>query len=470
MRSAKTTGFPSQTCRSDRPWEPAPISQAQKESGRPRDGSPHMRTTNSPRQPQTAPHWSASSTRSHRGPDVADCRCGWPHLSSILRSLPTHETTQHGRMSARARIVPSADFRFGSLRSASRCGCRVGTSVASLGGPSCPPLVTGTRLALPIDDHLPDACAALADAGGLVLCAPPGAGKTTRVPPALLDAGLAGTRKILVLQPRRVAAKATAARMAQERACPLGQQIGYQVRFESRCSSATRIAVVTEGILLRRLLDDPFLEDVGLIVFDEFHERSLASDLALAMIRQVQESVRPDLKIVVMSATLAPQAVAEYLGGVPVLHCPGRTFPVTIRYLCDWSRRPLVDEVVAAVPELFEETEGDLLVFLPGVHEIRQCRRRLADWADSRGIELALLYGDLPLSEQTAVLARASRRRVILQGDIPSPANPPVGCNFNTRCPIAQEICFRDDPEYREIKPRHWVACHFAEQFLPSAS
>jgi ATP-dependent helicase HrpB len=278
--------------------------------------------------------------------------------------------------------------------------------------------VTGTRLALPIDDHLPDACAALADAGGLVLCAPPGAGKTTRVPPALLDAGLAGTRKILVLQPRRVAAKATAARMAQERHCPLGQQIGYQVRFESRCSSATRIAVVTEGILLRRLLDDPFLEDVGLIVFDEFHERSLASDLALAMVRQVQGSVRPDLKIVVMSATLAPQAVAEYLGGVPVLKCPGHTFPVTIRYLRDWSGRPLVDDVVAAVPELFEETEGDLLVFLPGVHEIRQCRRRLADWADSRGIELAMLYGDLPLHEQTAVLARALRRRVILATNV----------------------------------------------------
>lgn len=274
------------------------------------------------------------------------------------------------------------------------------------------------RIALPIDEHLPAVCAALASAGGLVLCAPPGAGKTTRVPPALWEAGLAGPRQILVLQPRRIAARATAARMAQECHCPLGELIGYQVRFESRYSAATRIAVVTEGILLRRLLDDPFLEDVGLVVFDEFHERSLASDLALAMVRQVQASVRPDLKIIVMSATLAPQAVAEYLGGVSVLHCPGRTFPVTIRYAGDGARRPLVDQVVAAVPDLFHETEGDVLVFLPGVGEIRQCRRRLAAWAERQSVELAMLYGDLPLAEQSAVLQRQGHRRVILATNV----------------------------------------------------
>jgi ATP-dependent helicase HrpB len=206
--------------------------------------------------------------------------------------------------------------------------------------------------------------------------------------------------------------------MAQELGCPLGGAIGYQVRFEARCSSATRITVMTEGILLRRMLDDPFLEDVGVVVFDEFHERSLASDLALAMVRQVQNSVRPDLKVVVMSASLAPQAVAEYLGGVPVVHCPGRTYPVTIRYLRDGVRRPLVEEVVAAVPQLFAETDGDVLVFLPGVGDIRQCRRRLAAWAEAQSVELAMLYGDLPLEGQSAVLQRQKHRRVILATNV----------------------------------------------------
>src|SRR6266550_6812235 len=163
----------------------------------------------------------------------------------------------------------------------------------------------GHLSALPIDEVLEEAVAHLRKSAAVVLKAPPGAGKTTRVPPAILDAGLAASGKILVLQPRRVAARASAARIATERGVRLGEEIGYQVRFESRVGSRTRIAIITEGILLRRLLDDPFLSDVAAVVFDEFHERSLASDLALAMVRQIQQTVRPDLKIVVMSATLA---------------------------------------------------------------------------------------------------------------------------------------------------------------------
>src|SRR3954471_16034002 len=170
---------------------------------------------------------------------------------------------------------------------------------------------------LPIDDVLSEVEGALKTSSAVVLKAPPGAGKTTRVPPAMLDAGLAGSGKILVLQPRRVAARASASRIASERGTRLGEEGGHQARFESRVSARTRLAVITEGILLRRLLDDPFLTDVAAVVFDEFHERSLASDLALAMVRQIHQSVRPDLKILVMSATLDPAPIARYLGDCP---------------------------------------------------------------------------------------------------------------------------------------------------------
>src|SRR4051812_45613177 len=196
---------------------------------------------------------------------------------------------------------------------------------------------------LPIDDVLSEVEGALKTSSAVVLKAPPGAGKTTRVPPAMLDDGLAASGKILVLQPRRVAARASAARIASERGTRLGDEIGYQVRFESRVSSRTRLAVITEGILLRRLLDDPFLADVAAIVFDEFHERSLASDLALAMVRQVQQTVRPDLKIVIMSATLAVEPIARYLGACPTVESRGRTFPVAVQYLPHLERRTLVD-------------------------------------------------------------------------------------------------------------------------------
>src|SRR5437867_5786882 len=183
-------------------------------------------------------------------------------------------------------------------------------------------------LPLPIDEVLAHVIGALKTSPAVVLKAPPGAGKTTRVPPAMLDVGLAESGKILVLQPRRVAARASAGRIAAERGGRLGDEIGYQVRFESRVSAQTRLAVITEGILLRRLLDDPFLSEVAAVVFDEFHERSLASDLALAMVRQIQQSVRPDLKIVVMSATLAMEPIARYLGDCPTIESRGRTFPV----------------------------------------------------------------------------------------------------------------------------------------------
>src|SRR5579884_2781578 len=185
---------------------------------------------------------------------------------------------------------------------------------------------------LPIDAVLPELLAALRRQPCAVLRAPTGAGKTTRVPPALLDAGLAGCGRIILLEPRRVAARAAARRMAVERGGRLGDEVGYQVRFDRCCGPATRILAVTPGILLRLLHDDPFLESIGTVLFDEFHERSLDNDLALGMVRLVQQTVRPDLRLVVMSATLAVEPVAAYLGNCPIITAEGRQHPVEIVY------------------------------------------------------------------------------------------------------------------------------------------
>src|SRR5437763_978998 len=181
---------------------------------------------------------------------------------------------------------------------------------------------------LPIDPLLPQITDALRRHPALVLRAPTGAGKTTRVPPALLDAGLAGAGRVLLLEPRRLAARAAARRMAHERGGRLGDEVGYHVRFDRQAGPRTRLLVVTPGILLRLLQDDPYLESAGIVVFDEFHERGLESDLALGLARLVQQTVRPDLRVVVMSATLDADAVAAYLGGCPVVASEGRLHPV----------------------------------------------------------------------------------------------------------------------------------------------
>lgn len=271
---------------------------------------------------------------------------------------------------------------------------------------------------LPVDAVLPQVIAALRQAGAVVLRAPTGAGKTTRVPPAVLDAGLAGTGSIVVLQPRRLAARACARRMAWERGSPLGAEIGYQVRFDRCTGPATRIHVVTEGILLRMLQDDPFIERLAVLIFDEFHERSLESDLALAMVRRVRETVRPELKLVVMSATLDAEPVARYLGGCPVVESHGRLHPVAVSYLEDVQRRPLADRAADAVRQILDLTPGDVLVFLPGVGEIRQTARRLEPLATQRDLAVMPLYGDLPPEKQDAVLAPAPRRKIVLATNV----------------------------------------------------
>src|SRR5215207_299438 len=189
-------------------------------------------------------------------------------------------------------------------------------------------------VSLPIDSFLPEIVARLREARALVLVAEPGAGKTTRVPPAVVRAGLLGKEhpNLVMLQPRRGAARAAAQRIAEENGWELGREVGYHVRFDRRIGAQTRLRVLTEGILTRQLLDDPFIEGVGAVLIDEFHERSLHTDVSIALLREVRQTVREDLLLVVMSATLDAEPVARFLGGAPIVRVPGRTFPVEVTY------------------------------------------------------------------------------------------------------------------------------------------
>jgi ATP-dependent helicase HrpB len=283
---------------------------------------------------------------------------------------------------------------------------------------------------LPIDDVLPEVISGLTstDTGALVLIAAPGAGKTTRVPPAVLDAGLAeltnGTSQrtqgqIVVLQPRRVAARAAATRISDERGTKLGEEIGYQVRHESKVSARTRIVVCTEGVFLRRLQKDPMLENTAVVIFDEFHERNLDSDLALALVRQVRNELRPDLKIIVMSATLDAEPVSHYLSNCPVVQSPGRTYPVNIEYLSFQPSAVNLEQTVSdGVKKMLAASDGHILAFLPGVGEIRKTQELLEPIAERENLLLLPLYGDMPLEEQQRVLNQSAQRKVVLATNI----------------------------------------------------
>ncbi len=274
--------------------------------------------------------------------------------------------------------------------------------------------------ALPIDPHLPDLCAALSGRGAAVVRAPPGSGKTTRIPPALEAAGLLAGGACVVLEPRRVAARAAARWVARENGWELGREVGYQVRHDRCGTAATRIWYVTEGVLVSRLQADPELAGVGAVVLDEFHERSLEADLALAFLREVREALRPDLKVVVCSATLDPGPVARFLDA-PVLEVPGRPHPVEVRYLERPDPDPLPLRVARGVRRAWPhrpEGRGDVLAFLPGAAEIRRTARALEDWAGEAGADLVPLHGDLPAERQDAALAPAARPRVILATNV----------------------------------------------------
>ncbi len=274
------------------------------------------------------------------------------------------------------------------------------------------------RERLPIDEVLPQLCEALRGNSAVVLRAPTGAGKTTRVPPAILDAGLAGGKAVVMLEPRRIAARAAARRIAFERGTELGGEVGYHVRFERKASRGTRILVVTEGLLVRMLQDDPFLADFGAVVFDEFHERSLHTDLALALVRRVQQDARPDLKLVVMSATIATAPIAEWLGPAPVVESEGRLFPVGSEYLLEDDDRPLPAQVAGAALRTLGTTSGDVLCFFPGVGEIRRAREELEGRASRSGARVLELYGDLPAEQQDEVLRPSSQRKIVLATNV----------------------------------------------------
>jgi ATP-dependent helicase HrpB len=270
---------------------------------------------------------------------------------------------------------------------------------------------------LPIDPLLPEVVASLRRHPAAVLRAPTGAGKTTRVPPALLD-GLDPPGKILLVEPRRLAARAAARRMAFERGTPLGGEVGYQVRFDRRCGPDTRLLAVTPGVLLRLLHDDPYLERTSVLLFDEFHERGLEADLALGIARLVQQTVRPELRIVVMSATFDTGPVAAYLDDCPVLTAEGRSYPVEITHEPRPHHQPWPVAAARAVERLLGRTEGDVLVFLPGLAEIRQTARELEGVAEAHGLAVLPLHGDLPAEQQDAALLPAGRRKVVLATNV----------------------------------------------------
>src|SRR5664280_3084464 len=273
---------------------------------------------------------------------------------------------------------------------------------------------------LPIDDALPRLTAALRANNAAVLVAPPGAGKTTRVPLVLLDQPWAAAKKILVLEPRRLAARAAAARMAWTLGEQVGDTVGLRVRFGSKVSKRTRVEVITEGVFTRLVLDDPSLEGIAAVLFDEFHERSLDADLGLALARDAQTGLREDLRILVMSATLDGARVAKLLGDAPVIASEGRAFPVETRYIGRKADAQLERQMADAIALALRADPGSVLAFLPGAAEIRRTQNFLAERIHDAAIEIVPLFGALDAAVQDRAIAPApkSHRKVVLATSI----------------------------------------------------
>jgi len=269
---------------------------------------------------------------------------------------------------------------------------------------------------LPVDEVLPQLRAALAERNAAVLVAPPGAGKTTRVPPGLIGEPWARTGKIMLLSPRRIAARAAAARMATEYGERVGETVGYRVRLDSKISANTRIEVVTEGVFTRMILDDPELAGVACVLFDEFHERSLEGDLGLALARETQAALRPDLKLVVMSATLDASRIATLLDDAPVVVSEGRMFPVRFVYRPRDVRGWLEPDVASAVTAALAQESGSALVFLPGAREIERTAELLREQVRDPSVDIRPLYGAMTPTDQDAAIAPSplGRRKVVL--------------------------------------------------------
>src|SRR5262252_1134681 len=274
---------------------------------------------------------------------------------------------------------------------------------------------------LPIYEKENDIIGTLNETRRLVLQAPTGSGKSTQVPQMLLKHGLLGSGQVVILQPRRLAARLLASRVAQELNVELGQEVGYQVRFESATSRATRIKFETEGILLRQMIQDPSLRGIQALIFDEFHERHLYGDITLARALDIQETKRPDLLIIVMSATLDAGALEKYLQPCSVLTSQGRTFPVEIHYLpkrLGMNPPPIWEVAADAFAKYAKSTEGDALIFMPGGYEINRTIEAVRSRPQSKGYLLLPLHGELPPRDQDAAVARYDQRKVVVATNV----------------------------------------------------
>ena len=272
---------------------------------------------------------------------------------------------------------------------------------------------------LPICEIEPRLREALSAHRRVVLTAPSGSGKSTQVPQMLVDGGLLGRGQVKILQPRRLATRLLAGWVAQARKVKLGDEVGYQMRLDNKISSATRICYVTEGVLLRQMLADPRLSGVGALVFDEFHERHLYGDISLARALQIQASARPDLLIIVMSATLDVAAIEKYLEPCAVLSSEGRTYPVNVEYLAKpGGDGPVWNLAVKELKRLVrEQPQGDTLIFMPGAYEIA---RTVQAAREALGGEFAVLplHGELPAKDQDAAVAKYDRRKIVVATNV----------------------------------------------------
>jgi ATP-dependent helicase HrpB len=304
-----------------------------------------------------------------------------------------------------------------------------------------------TQIRLPIDDVLGDVAAALAGTGMAVLVAPPGAGKTTRVPLALLAAPWLNSQKILVLEPRRLAARGAAERMALTLGEAVGETIGLRARMVSKSGPKTRIEVITEGVFTRMILDDPALGGIGAVLFDEFHERSLDADLGLALALDARAGLREDLRLLVMSATLDGARVASLLGGAPVIASEGRAFPITTRYLGRDPRGYLDTQMTDAILTALAAETGSILAFLPGQGEIRRVEQTLARRIGDGTIEIATLYGGLPFAAQDRAVQPVppGRRKVVLATAIAETSLTIEGVRIVVDCGLARVPRYEPD-------------------------
>ena len=298
---------------------------------------------------------------------------------------------------------------------------------------------------LPIYELEPRLIAAVRDQGRLIVQAPTGSGKSTQVPQMLLNHGLLGAGEVVVLQPRRLAARMLAKRVAEEVGTKLGDIVGYQIRLDSRVSKATRIRFVTEGILLRQMSFDQSLRGISAIIFDEFHERHLYGDISLARALQIQQSTRPDLKIIVMSATLDAALLKNYLAPCEVLTSQGRTFPVTVEYLpkaVDFEHDPVWVVATRECERIAAQSTGDILVFMPGAFEISRTVQDVQGSHALRGFICFPLHGELPPDQQDRAVARYDTRKIIVSTNVAETSLTIDGVTVVVDCGLARVARF----------------------------